>query len=222
MTHSEFISLVQHPQAVSAEHLADLKELVERYPYFAVPRLMETKVLEQTKSIHFGANMQSTAIYSPSREWLYYFLYPEKKQTTVNRKERSGKSAGNYFDMMEMVERDGGDTKSSLKGLAERLRAARQMVLETPKPQVIVDPQKLETMLLVESAAQIEKTSSQNISIAIDNDFSEETAKKLIKEKKYMQAIAILKTLNLNNPKKSVYFADQIRFLEKVLENSKK
>jgi len=26
----------------------------------------------------------------------------------------------------------------------------------------------------------------------------------------------------MNNPKKSVYFADQIRFLEKVIETSKK
>jgi len=31
-----------------------------------------------------------------------------------------------------------------------------------------------------------------------------------------------LRALNLNNPKKSVYFADQIRFLEKVIANSKK
>jgi hypothetical protein len=53
-------------------------------------------------------------------------------------------------------------------------------------------------------------------------DLSECNAKKLIREHKYMEAIEILKLLNLNNPKKSVYFADQIRFLEKVIVNSKK
>ena len=53
-------------------------------------------------------------------------------------------------------------------------------------------------------------------------EISEINAKKLIAERKYKDAIEILRCLNLNNPKKSVYFADQIRFLEKVIENSKK
>jgi virulence-associated protein VapD len=56
----------------------------------------------------------------------------------------------------------------------------------------------------------------------IDNDISESNAKKLIIEKKYTEAIVILRQLNFSNPKKSVYFADQIRFLEKVIEISKK
>jgi len=53
-------------------------------------------------------------------------------------------------------------------------------------------------------------------------EISESNAKKLIIEHKYPEAIEILRALNLNNPKKSVYFADQIRFLEKVIANSKK
>jgi len=56
----------------------------------------------------------------------------------------------------------------------------------------------------------------------IENEISENIAKKLIAERKYADAIEILRALNLNNPKKSVYFADQIRFLEKVIVNSKK
>ena len=39
---------------------------------------------------------------------------------------------------------------------------------------------------------------------------------------KYEEALVILNELNLNNPKKSIYFADQIRFLEKVIANTKK
>jgi len=52
-------------------------------------------------------------------------------------------------------------------------------------------------------------------------EISEESVKRLIKNRKYTEALEILKKLNLNNPKKSVYFADQIRFLEKVIENLK-
>ena len=47
----------------------------------------------------------------------------------------------------------------------------------------------------------------------------EKKAKQLIREKKYPQAVEILEELNLINPKKSIYFADQIRFLKKIIEN---
>ena len=41
-----------------------------------------------------------------------------------------------------------------------------------------------------------------------------------IKQGKYLKALEIIKRLNLNIPKKNAYFADQIRFLEKLIVNS--
>ena len=66
---------------------------------------------------------------------------------------------------------------------------------------------------------------SGDFTIQTNTDLSvglEVQAKKLIAERKYSDAIEILQKLNLNNPKKSVYFADKIRFLEKIVENAKK
>lgn len=42
-----------------------------------------------------------------------------------------------------------------------------------------------------------------------------------IKQGKYDRAIEILRRISLNNPKKNRYFADQIRFLEKLVINQK-
>ena len=42
-----------------------------------------------------------------------------------------------------------------------------------------------------------------------------------IKQKKYEQALTIIKRLSLVIPEKSVYFADQIRFLEYLIINEK-
>ena len=49
--------------------------------------------------------------------------------------------------------------------------------------------------------------------------FTETLARIYIKQGKYSKAIEIIRRLNLNYPKKSRYFADQIRFLEKLIIN---
>lgn len=43
----------------------------------------------------------------------------------------------------------------------------------------------------------------------------------LIKNRNYEKALEILSDLNLNNSEKSIYFADQIRFIKKLIANSK-
>ena len=57
---------------------------------------------------------------------------------------------------------------------------------------------------------------------AEDNFFSETLAKIYIKQKNYGKALEIIRKLNLIYPEKSRYFADQIRFLEKLIINTNK
>ena len=51
--------------------------------------------------------------------------------------------------------------------------------------------------------------------------FTETLARIYIKQRKFEQAIVIIRRLSLKYPKKNRYFADQIRFLEKLLVNQK-
>ena len=51
--------------------------------------------------------------------------------------------------------------------------------------------------------------------------FTETLAKIYVKQCRYDKALEIIKRINLNYPKKNAYFADQIRFLEKLILNNK-
>ncbi len=55
-----------------------------------------------------------------------------------------------------------------------------------------------------------------------DEDYFTETLAKIyIRQGRYNKALEIIQRLNLNYPKKNAYFADQIRFLEKLILNNK-
>ena len=55
-----------------------------------------------------------------------------------------------------------------------------------------------------------------------ENDFGTETLARIyIKQGRYSSALEIIRRLSLENPKKNAYFADQIRFLQKLIINNK-
>jgi thioredoxin-like negative regulator of GroEL len=52
--------------------------------------------------------------------------------------------------------------------------------------------------------------------------FTETLANIYLKQGKYEKALEILKRINLEYPNKNRYFADQIRFLEKIVKHTKR
>ena len=90
-----------------------------------------------------------------------------------------------------------------------------------------------EQMQLSEQAAQVSPTAAvgeeekaEIAAAAIDNPtqtddsmLTESLAKMYIARHKYSQALEIIERLSLNYPEKSIYFADQIRFLAKLVLN---
>ena len=64
-------------------------------------------------------------------------------------------------------------------------------------------------------------TPSQPQNVTNDPYFTETLAQIYIKQGKYNKAIEIIRRLSLNVPEKNRYFADQIRFLEKLILNER-
>jgi len=72
----------------------------------------------------------------------------------------------------------------------------------------------------VEQTPDTTPVSSPEVS-ADDSMLSESLAKIYIKQRKYSKAYEIIRNLSLNFPEKSIYFADQLRFLQKLIINQR-
>jgi len=85
-------------------------------------------------------------------------------------------------------------------------------------------PKSSETIAV--SSLQNSQPIADNVQENEDGNFddaclTETLAKIYIKQHRYVKALEIIRRLNLKNPKKSAYFADQMRFLEKLIINNK-
>ena len=69
--------------------------------------------------------------------------------------------------------------------------------------------------------AKMPTSSREEISKGEESYFTETLSRIYIKQGRYEKALEIITQLNLNIPKKNAYFADQIRFLEKLIINNK-
>jgi hypothetical protein len=195
--------LLKTPENVNDTHISDLRAMLETFPFEVSARVLLARALKKSESVDFPLVARQTALYVSDRRWFYFFLYPEKLYQPVDNQIKT-QSSGEYFDMLEKIERSGGDTRQSLRTLAEKLKSARQE-FSAQKPEIVNETQTVEIQQIKDDFYWQEK---------------ENEVKNLIAEKKYSAALAILYEINLNIPKKSIYFAAQIRFLEKIIQIS--
>ncbi len=108
------------------------------------------------------------------------------------------------------IQLSAGDSQDDLinKFIAEQMQLEEQ-ASQTPIDVTVGDEEKAEI-----AEATIEDPTQND-----DSMLSESLAKMYIARHKYSQALEIIKRISLNYPEKSIYFADQIRFLTKLVLN---
>ena len=74
----------------------------------------------------------------------------------------------------------------------------------------------------IESVVSEADEANNDINSTDEGYFTETLARIYIKQGRYSKALEIIQRLSLQFPKKNVYFADQIRFLEKLIINNNK
>ncbi len=123
-----------------------------------------------------------------------------------------------YADVLAAQEKDeGGGTQPTSGDSQDELIS--QFIAEQKQLSEQAAQTPLATPIDEEEKAEIAGESIDDPTKTDDSMLSESLAKMYISRHKYSQALEIIKQLSLKYPEKSIYFADQIRFLTKLVLN---
>ena len=208
MTSNDIIQWIQHPELLNTTTLYELRTMVARYPAFQSLRLLFLKNLYLLHDETFGNELRKSVLYVADRRALFYFI------------------EGELSAMKPLKEVKPVVTQEKEEPTVDRtLSLINSFLMERPDEQSFEE----ETALAPDTSGYV--LTEDNISDGgqeekeaedfDDGYFTETLAKIYLKQHRYDKALEIIRKLYLKYPKKNIYFADQIRFLEKIVINEK-
>ena len=226
---------IQRPELLNAETVQELQQLVERYPSFQTARLLYLLGLFSLQDERFGAELRKAAVCLPDRRKLFDLFDSEHFSSTPKpTPEPSSEKTTDATATSQPVDR----TQSLIESFLDQ--QPDQQPRHAHAADATVDY--MSYLLQLEDAHQVQNADNESdpdeeVEEALDekgstepttprNDpsdtyFTETLARIYIKQGKYAKAIEIIRRISLINPKKNRYFADQIRFLEKLIVNER-
>lgn len=244
------VELIGHPELLDKETLYGLRETVARYPYFQAARLLFLQNLFLLHDPAFGEELRKAALHIPDRSVLFKMVEGcnyEIQHTTVEQdKAESDGDTDRTRSLIDNFLKNNSTTDENVPGRrkltvadATTDYAAFLLDLEDASPgKEANDPDnqraqrdselidefienKPGRIVLQDTPEYMPEPEDTKEETAEEDYFTETLAKIYIKQGRYEKAIEIIRKLHLLYPKKNRYFADQIRFLQKLIINNK-
>ncbi len=245
----EIAELINHPERLDRDTLYELRSLLALYPYYQPVRLLMLKNLYLLHDPTFDEELRRAAIYVTDRRVLFDMveaahyqlqvkskaavkqIKPEENRTLslidnfldqvpkddeAVQKKRKPTPADAAIDYVAYLLQSEDDTDEQAADVPEmRGQALIDTFINTDKGKIVL-PEELpeEPPAVYEVEKEEEDTEGEY--------FTETLARIYVKQGRYSKALEIIQRLSLQVPKKNAYFADQIRFLEKLIINNKK
>lgn len=225
MTRDDLYGYIQAPDSLGTSTLEPLRTLVEAYPYCATFVYLYLYNLALVKDLRYATELRRLALLLPDRERLYQvvechaILEVGASNTSVSAQTE---------DSFALIESFLSEVKAQGEDLPQELNWSigidRDDYFATVRgtPSSERSPQ---ANLVLEAMGQTPKevdatTTDPQESLDLEEAlFTETLAKIYIRQGRYDKALRIIHSISLNYPKKNRFFAQQIRFLERLILN---
>ena len=252
MKAADLYRLMESPALLTEDTLQQLKQIVDEFPYFQIARMLYLKNLAVLNDIRFSAELKKMAIYVPDRRKLFTLIEGERfglQSQPVKEETPDQEDAFSLIDAF-LSNREEEEPKADASLLFQPSASSDYIYWSLTKESEQAEEKeevRLQHHDLIDSFIKNEEQRAPGSGLNLDMEttgasapgnlaeledgqhkslddsyFTETLAHIYVKQKRYEKALQIIKNLNLKYPEKNVYFADQIRFLEKLIINTKK
>ncbi len=237
MTRSELYAYMEQPSRLTADTLAEMKQLYEAYSYCHTFVFLYLYNLYLVNDLRYPSELKRLAPYLADRRKLFLLVeeqnHPEQLQPTKSL------DASDPFTLIESflseMESAGADLPQDIAGnielsgmqeayfgdsqLAEGNPVSASSLFEPLAQAVEPVPEREESKPWPTSKKNDPTEMGEELEESL---FTETLAKIYIQQGHFDKALRIIRSISLNYPEKSRYFADQIRFLEKLIRIEQK
>ncbi len=248
MRAEELLQWVAHPDSLDTTSLDTLRRVTKEFPYFQTTNMLYLMNLKKVKDTDFQQVLRKVTLYAGDRRKLFLLVEADRFASLdingLGKKDRP--VADSSFALIDLFLSDYQTGKPVMVTEEEPLELYSKSVAnadylstlsagEEDAPQTDSHANPLEHQDIIDSFLEKDKEAPIKIDLGQLTDslptpedenepmfFSETLAKIYLKQKKYDKALEIIRKLNLLYPEKNIYFADQIRFLEKLITNIQK
>ena len=229
---------ISHPERLDRDTLYDLRIIVRKYPYFDVARLLMLKNLYVLHDIEFGKELRKAALYLKNRLPLFNLISgyddvaDEPEFTDDIPVDRTISLIDAFLGTLPAeklsLEAEGAAAVDYVSAYLKK-DFCTEDVVPALRGQDIIDEflANGNERITLELNAGTDDSGQTSPSVeeepVLEKSFFTETLANIyIKQGKYEKALEIIKRLCLEYPNKNRYFADQIRFLEKIIKYTKR
>ena len=247
----DITELIQHPEHLDRDTLYELRSMLALYPYWQTARLLMLQNLYLLHDPTFDEELRRAAIYITDRRVLFQMIEAAHYQLTPHKKPNQPKTPSSPSRTISLIDSFLDSIPKEAETPEEKKRKRKPTpadaavdyvayLLETEgavsssedipemKGQELIDSfiinDKGRFTLNPEPQVppQPEESTEKEENATDEGYFTETLARIYIKQGRYSKALEIIRRLSLVYPKKNAYFADQIRFLEKLIINNNK
>ena len=244
----EITELINHPEQMDRDTLYELRSMLALYPYFQTVRILMLQNLYLLHDPTFDEELRRSAVYITDRKTLFNLVeaahYQLRQQPSPNTQHPSPNSDSSrtmslidtFLDSIpaetteeEKKKRRPTPADATVDYVAYLMESEMTSGLLQGGPQMqgqdLIDHflEEEEGRILLRDLSDEEEPVETPVVEEESNDeeyFTETLARIYIKQGRYQKALDIIQRLSSNFPEKNAYFADQIRFLEKLIINS--